>query len=244
MKKKYYNKTQEIDPIIVVGVVVIISLYMIWTHVIKPIINWLSSNLIEIAYGIIVVILIVIIFYIFSEKIKKQHEEKQRVMGLIKFTDRFNKEKWGTPQEVELWINTEYENIQKCKEIELKESLFYRVIISIEKFKPSRMYKNEFGYHTELQGWLKHEFPESLVEIQTGASRPDIIINNIAIEIKGPTSNRSLDTLSTKCLKYTNYYTYLIIVLFEPYFSESHYNEIVEGIERNFPDNVKVVRKD
>ncbi len=318
MTRSQYSRDQEIDPVAGAIVVALFVIILLWIYVIKPaidwiiqlvnsVISWLSSNSTEIIYGIVITVVVVAILYILSEKIKKQHEEEQRAKGLIKFTDRLNKEKWGTPQEIELWRNLDYEDAQKEmglvkftdklgnttwkspeqiqklekeqfeKEQEakglvkfvdrfknekwgtlqqvktwekedkvagLKESLFYRVAESIEKFEPSRLYKNEFGYHTELQGWLKHEFPEAVVEMQTGASRPDIVIDDVAIEIQGPTDNRALDTLSTKCLKYTNHYLYLVIVLFEPYFSESHYNEIVEGIEKNFPDNVKVIRKD
>lgn len=129
------------------------------------------------------------------------------------------------------------------EEAKIKETLFYKVAESIKNFPPSRRYGNEFAYHTELQGWLKSQFREAKVEIQTGASRPDIVIADIAIEVKGPTDTQALNTLATKCLKYSQYYTHLIIVLFEPRFSESNYSEIVEGIKRYFP-NVEVIRKD
>jgi len=81
------------------------------------------------------------------------------------------------------------------------------------------------------------------MEIQTGASRPDIVIDEIAIEVKGPTDNQALNTLTTKCLKYSQYYKHLIIVLFEPQFSESNYWEIVNGIKTYSP-HVEVIRKD
>lgn len=320
MRKNKMTK-KETDPIAGILVIILVGLTLLWIYVIKPVIdwitqlinsitNWLSSNSTEIIYGITIAGILGVVFYIRLDRAKKHFEEEQRVKGLVKFIDRFKKEKWGTSQEIEIWKNQEYEEEQKLKglvkftnkngdtiwnspqqiekylerldkeqfeedqkakgivkfidrlgnekwgtqkemekwkkedkEAEIKESLFYRVVESIEKFKPSRNYGNEFGYHTELQGWLKAHFPSAAVEIQTGASRPDIVIDNVAIEIKGPTDNRALDTLTTKCLKYTHYYPHLAIVLFEPCFSETNYKEIAEGIKR-FSTNIKIIRKE
>ncbi len=336
MTRKRYSGDQQVDPVAGAIAVVLFVIILLWIYVINPAIiwitqlvnstiSWLSSNSTEIIYGIVISAVIVAILYILSAKAKKRHEEEQRARekkleeerrifeegqrakGLIKFTDRFIKEKWGTPQEVELWKNLDYEEAQKDKgfvkftdkygnttwkspeqmqklekeqfeeqqnekglvkfvdrfksekwgtlqqvetwekedrEAELKESLFYRVVESIEEFQPKRRYKNEFGYHNELLGWLQRPFPNVEAEKQTGSSRPDIVIDNIAIEVKGLANNRDLDTLSTKIMKYTNHYPYLVFVLFDSCFSEPHYDEILKGIERSFPDNVKIIRKD
>jgi hypothetical protein len=112
---------------------------------------------------------------------------------------------------------------------------------AIRRFKPSRNYQYEIDYQNELYSWLLREFPVQY-EKQTGSSRPDLIIKNIAIEIKGPTGNRELDTLTTKFLKYSNHYPYFIIVLFDCKFSEGHYNEIYNGILK-FAPHVKIIRK-
>ena len=124
-----------------------------------------------------------------------------------------------------------------------ESSLLNSVVEAIQEFKPSRRYHNEFPYQAELQGWLKSRFPGSKIEIQTGASRPDIVIENIAIEVKGPTDNRALETLTSKCLKYSGYYDTIVMALFEPVFSESNFREIEAGIKRHFP-HVRVIRKD
>ena len=170
--------------------------------------------------------------------IKRQHVEKQRdferrkyveeqtAKGLVKFSDRFGKEKWGSLEEIEKWE-------RRDEEEKMKETLLHGVLESIEDFKPSRRYKNEFGYHTELQGWLKAHFPSAKVEIQTGASRPDIIIDHIAIEVKGPTDSQALNTLTTKCLKYSKYYTNIICVLFEPSFTDKNFQEINYCLKEN-----------
>jgi hypothetical protein len=112
---------------------------------------------------------------------------------------------------------------------------------AIRRFNPSKKYEYEIEYQNELYYWLSREFPVEY-EIQTGSSRPDLIIKNIAIEIKGPTRNRELDTLTTKFLKYSNHYPYFIIVLFDCNFSEGHFNEISNGIKQ-FAPHVKIIRK-
>ncbi|NMG82819.1 MAG: hypothetical protein GIS02_01270 [Methanosarcinales archaeon] len=154
---------------------------------------------------------------------------------MVNFSDRFGKEKWGSLEEIKAWK-------RRDEEEKTKESLLDKVLESIEDFKPSRRYKNEFGYHTELQGWLKAHFPSAKVEIQTGASRPDIVIDDIAIEVKGPTDSQALNTLTTKCLKYSKYYTNIICVLFDPSFTNKNFQEIQEGIVRTFP-NVSIIVK-
>lgn len=113
----------------------------------------------------------------------------------------------------------------------------------IDKFQPSTRWRNEEGYHAELIQYLKRNYPNAKAEHQTGASRPDIVINDIAIEVKGPTDTQALTTLADKIFRYSNHYSKHIIVLFEPCFSESRYNELIKGIRASHP-NVEVIRKD
>jgi hypothetical protein len=162
-------------------------------------------------------------------------EDEQRMNGLLKFTNRFGKISWGTPTEVEEWKNMD--DIEKAQ-----ETLEYRISAAIKKFRPSRKWAYEDGYHKELLGYLQHDFPNIKYEFQQGSSRPDLVIGNVAIEIKGPTDNAALDTLTTKCLKYSNYYDHLVMVLFDPQYSERNFREIKEGIEKFFP-HVEIIRK-
>jgi len=114
---------------------------------------------------------------------------------------------------------------------------------AIRSFQPSKQCNKERDYHDELYNWLKRDFPYVVeYEVQTGSSRPDLVIKNIAIEIKGPTGKRELDTIATKLLKYSQYYPYFIVVLFDCNFSEGHYNEIYSAIRKNFP-RVHIIRK-
>ena len=169
-------------------------------------------------------------------RVEEEFRKFQEAKGLVEFIDRFGNKKWGRRKEVEIWVKEDKEAI-------IKESLFSKVIDTIKEFEPSRKYGNEESYHAELHGWIKKSFPQAKIEYQKGASRPDIVIDDVAIEVKGPTDSQALDTLTTKCLKYSHYYKNLIIVLFEPKFSERNYYEIVSGIKKYFP-NVKVIRKD
>ncbi|HLC46822.1 MAG TPA: hypothetical protein VJI75_03700 [Candidatus Nanoarchaeia archaeon] len=107
-----------------------------------------------------------------------------------------------------------------------------QILKEIDSFTPSKNWHSEEGYQGELQGHLKHKFPTSRVEVQVGASRPDIVIDNVAIEIKGPTDDNAINSLPAKCIKYTKQYDYLIIVLFNPSFSKRNYHEIMSGIKK------------
>ena len=261
-RRKKYN--DEIDPLAVLLILIIGGIYFAWKYIIKPIIdwiiyvgnqiiNWVNQNTVII---IIVILSAIILLAVWLRKrqhekkqrdFKRQHEEEQKdferrkyveeqtAKGLVKFSDRFGKERWGSLEDTEEWKRHDEEE-------KMKESLLYRVSESIENFRPSSRYRNEFGYHTELQGWLKAHFPSAEVEIQTGASRPDIIIDDIAIEVKGPTDSQALNTLTTKCLKYSKYYTNIICVLFDPSFTNKNFQEIQEGIVRTFP-NVSIIVK-
>ena len=163
-----------------------------------------------------------------SAQEREQFVQKQKALGLVSFTDRHGKEYWVIPEEIE-------KIKQKDEEERIKESLLFNVKQAIKEFKPSRQWGNENNYHIELLGHLKRDFPNIRYEVQSGSSRPDLIIGNIAIEIKGPTDNQALNTLSTKILKYSHYYENIVIVLFECNFSERNFNEILSGINRNFP---------
>ncbi|MDG6219260.1 MAG: hypothetical protein QCI00_07450, partial [Candidatus Thermoplasmatota archaeon] len=80
-------------------------------------------------------------------------------------------------------------------------------------------------------------------EKQIGSSRPDIIIDKIAIEIKGPTLRRDLDSIANKCLRYNQHFEGpLIVVLFDIIVSDSYYQEWETGIKKTFP-NVIIIKK-
>ena len=269
---------KEADTLAGIIVIIIVVIYLAWTHIVKPIIDWTIELVNQITIFVTQVVFwinqnIALIMIIFSfttilllawlrnrkneeeqrefeiRKIERQrasekikYEDEQIAKGLLKFIDRFGYEKWGTSDEIDGWKRYDDECKRRDEEEKMKQTLLYNVVECINKFTPSRKYRNEFGYHTELQGWLKAHFPSAKVEIQTGASRPDIIIDDIAIEVKGPTDTQALNTLTTKCLKYSKYYKNIICVLFEPNYTNRNFQEIQEGIDRSFP-NVSIIEK-
>lgn len=121
------------------------------------------------------------------------------------------------------------------KRLRAKDHELYKIKTTIESFKQSRNWPNEAGYQADLYNFLKRNFPDAKLEEKTGASRPDITIKNIAIELKGPTTDEGINSLPTKCIKYSKYYRKIIFVLFSPKFSQSNFIEIKKGIEEKFP---------
>lgn len=117
------------------------------------------------------------------------------------------------------------------------------IIASINEFQPARAYTEESHYQIELNGWLKSRFPSAAIEIQTGYSRPDIVVDNVAIEIKGPTRTRDLNTIMDKCHRYLQNHDHLIVVLFNVDVPSDRYADWLDGIETHYPD-VLIIRKD
>ena len=252
--------TRKNDPIASIFAIFFVILIIIAIFIVM----WIIENWIIVLLGIITIGAIFGVYYFIKfQKEKQEKEEKNKISverrglweqeqikltaerekfeaeqkekGLIKFLDRDNNEKWGTPEEIEKWKKDDEES-------KIKDLLINRIVQSIQKFQPARKWPDEDSYHKELLGYLKGEYPDIKYEFQTGSSRPDLVIGNIAIEIKGPTDNNALDTLTTKCLKYSHYFDHLIMVLFDPQFSERHFKEVESGIHHYFP-HVVIIRK-
>ena len=99
------------------------------------------------------------------------------------------------------------------------------------------------GLPTDLYNFLKRNFPDAKLEERTGASKPDITIKDIAIELKSPTTDGGINSLPAKCIKYSKYYRKVIFVLFSPKFSQSNFIEIKKGIEETFPSRTIFIIK-
>jgi len=147
---------------------------------------------------------------------------------------------------VEQKQKTETKNIKEQQELkpqEIKDILTVdRVVSVIQTFRPSQQWNGEEGYHAELQGYLKVFFKDARVEVQRGSSRPDIVINDIAIEVKGPTYFEGLQSIADKCIRYTqHFHERLIVVLFDVKINDYIYQEWLVGMNRTFP-LIKVIR--
>lgn len=223
---------------------IIVLLALIYVFIIQPFINWVKTHIFLFSMIIVIILIICIIsvyFYIKNRRKKKLErlafEEEQRARGLVSFTDRYGKEVWDKLEEIE--------KLKKIDEEEReKEKLFNRIIEEIRDFKPAReQLRNEYAYHLSLYSWLKKTFPQAEYEKQRGSSRPDIVIEEIAIEVKGPTDATALTTIADKCMRYAHHYKEgLIVVLFEVNVNEYRYNEWLSSLNRQFP-HVKVIRK-
>ncbi len=115
----------------------------------------------------------------------------------------------------------------------------------IKEFKPLRKYSKEELYQTWLYWYLQSSYPELEIEKSIEYSRPDIIIDNIAIEIKWPTNMSWLKTLPDKINSYIPKRDYLFIVLFDikivsdPQKSEEIYQEKKQEILDNIVESKK-----
>lgn len=122
--------------------------------------------------------------------------------------------------------------------------LFLNIVDTIKTFKPLLSnYEEELLYHIDLARWLQQKFPMLQVEHQRGSSRPDIVIEDIAIEIKGPTYEIGLQSIADKCLRYHQHFKKMIVVLFDIRIkTKRFYNEWEDGLKKYFPD-VIVIKK-
>lgn len=130
----------------------------------------------------------------------------------------------------------------KVKEITetMKEqgfSLLLELEKAIREFQPLRRYDKEMYYQDNLASWLKSKFPDTKIEVTRGSTRPDIVVEGVAIEVKGPTYDKDLQTISGKCMRYYQYFPQgLICVLFYVYVTEQRYYDWENGMKKTFPD--------
>ena len=117
---------------------------------------------------------------------------------------------------------------------EMKDVFSRNVWNEILNFRPSRQYDNEGGYHNELFNYLQNKFHQAQSNKRVGSSQPDIRIEHIAIEIKGPTGKNQLRDLSHKVIRYLagGHHTLLFIVLFDPQkeISPAYFKDLKDGL--------------
>ena len=129
---------------------------------------------------------------------------------------------------------------RKSADRHLPEDLL-RLKEMIEGFHPARTFDREIRYQDELYGYLLGRLGQGVaIEKQRGRSRPDIVVDEIAIEIKGPTTNQGLQTIADKIARYRLHFSGIVCVLFDVQ-DEAHYREWLRGIRD--PD-VVVIRID
>jgi len=113
---------------------------------------------------------------------------------------------------------------------------------AIRQFTPQRHYDKEFYFQDTLASYLRAKYEDTEIEVSRGSTRPDIVVEGVAIEVKGPTRDKDLQTIADKCLRYRQHFpSGMICVLFSVYVSKQRYDDWLEGMKKNYPD-VKIIR--
>lgn len=112
---------------------------------------------------------------------------------------------------------------------------------AIREFIPMRHYDKELPYQDTLASVLRKEFPSTRIEVSRGSTRPDIVVRGVAIEIKGPTGMKDLQTIADKCLRYPQYYPRgMICVLFNVTVSDQLYTDWLKGMKRDYSEVIVI----
>lgn len=106
-----------------------------------------------------------------------------------------------------------------------EDQMFSDLILEIKEFQPLKRYSSELPYQTELAWYLKRNFKWLAIEVTRNDTRPDIVVEDIAIEIKWPTTSKDLHTIADKIIRYLKHYDKLIVVLFSLEVNEKEYRE-------------------
>jgi hypothetical protein len=140
-----------------------------------------------------------------------------------------------------------YQVKQEKKEIlrdgDAVKGFYEQVFSEIKSFYPSGRHNYELPYQMELFRFLKARFPEAGIEQPRGSSRPDITINGIGIEVKGPTRVEEIQTIMEKCARYCpSHPKGVIVVLFDNQVPSFRYQEWLKDFKNRFPE-VRVISK-
>jgi len=110
---------------------------------------------------------------------------------------------------------------------------FYQLTGVIKALRYTPVFNYEIDYQALLYGYLIGKgYTNIMYEPRSGDSRPDLSVDGIAIEVKGPTGADALRTIADKAMKYSNHYHFLIAVLFDPYCRFSKVDETISGLGR------------
>lgn len=225
----------------------LVGLYVFWIFAVPPIMRWMSGNAQTLVLiGGVCLTGIVALGYVWvrggvrrAERLA--HEEREREREEREYADLQRQrglEEYRTTEGKTVWVPQEQleEVARRDREEAEARKLVNRLTSHIEAFTPSWNNTCEQDYHRELQGYVKGLFPEARVEVQTGSSRPDIVVQNIAIEVKGPTYSRDLQTIADKLMRYSQHYDTVIVVLFDVQVNERRYSDWERGVKKTFGD--------
>ncbi|MBR9680222.1 MAG: hypothetical protein GOU98_00155 [Candidatus Altiarchaeota archaeon] len=217
-------------------------LIVIWALFIQPAITWMKSNssvvtTLLLTIGIVFTMSLIIFWFVHKKRKEKRKEfvQTQINKGLVQYVDRNGVEIWEKPEKLKTIIDAD----QKAVDDGL---LFTRVVNRIKRFEPFKKYDQEEKYQAGLAQWMKSEFSQTKIEYQRGSSRPDVIVDSIAIEIKGPTTSEGLRTIADKLLRYPQHFDHVVVVLFDLQTTPRYYDEWKFGISKKHPE-VEIISK-
>jgi hypothetical protein len=152
----------------------------------------------------------------------------------------FAKKKNIPVRDIELEVDQYYakkKQVQEPHVPQMNDDVYKKILEKIDLFKPLLpYYPNELSYQLDLGRYLLQYFPTAKLEQQRSSARPDITIDNIAIEIKGPTYEEGLRSIADKCLRYPLYFEKgLIIVLFDVKVTSRYIEDWQKGLQNKFP---------
>jgi hypothetical protein len=241
------DSDDKLTSIVQVIALAVVGLYIFWIFAVPPIMAWLSANAFTLMLiGAVCLAGVVGVGYWWvredaraTERLAREEEERvrkeqeyadlQRQRGLEEYQTTEGKIVWVPQEQLE-------EVARKDREEAEARKIVNRLTGHIKAFRPLRDYANEWDYHRELQIHIKAVFSDARIEVQTGSSRPDIVVQNIAIEVKGPTYTRDLQTIADKLMRYSQHYDTVIVVLFNVQVNERRYSEWERGIRNTFGD--------
>lgn len=252
------DSDDKLTSIVQVIALAVVGLYIFWIFAVPPIMAWLSANAFTLMLiGAVCLAGVVGVGYWWvredaraterlarekedQEQREKEFAESQRQQGLEEYQTIGGKVIWVPQDQLEEVARRDREEHQRKmaeREAEAEaRKLVNRLTSHIVEFTPSWNNTYEQDYHRELQGYIKAVFPDARVEVQTGSSRPDIVVQNIAIEVKGPTYSKDLQTIADKLMRYSQHYDTVIVVLFNVQVNERRYSEWELGIRNTFGD--------
>jgi FtsZ-interacting cell division protein ZipA len=262
---KSMDSDDKLTSIVQVIALAVVGLYIFWIFAVPPIMAWLSANAFTLMLiGAVCLAGVVGVGYWwvredaraterlareeeervrreqeYAERLAREEEErKQRDREFADLQRQRGLELYRTTEGKAVWVPQEQldEVARKDREEAEARKIVNRLTGHIKAFRPLRDYANEWDYHRELQIHIKAVFSDARIEVQTGSSRPDIVVQNVAIEVKGPTYSKDLQTIADKLMRYSQHYDTVIVVLFNVQVNERRYSEWERGIRNTFGD--------
>ena len=200
------------------------------------VVQWIAEHWLPVLWVTALLAAGFVAYAVHRQRRRAAWELAQRSRGFERFVDRFGHVQWVPASDVS---RAQDEDAAARRQ----ESFLSQVHAAVTRFEPSLWHESELPYHMELAGWLRPQFPATAVEHQQGSSRPDIVVGRVAIEVKGPTGQRELQTIADKCARYAQHFEGPIVALYDVRVLPRMYQEWEAGIARTWP-GARIVRHD